>query len=148
MSIAGDVYTGTWTSGDDNIATVDGKGNVTGVKPGVVNITLVSASENGDVQTTTTSVIVSAIPVSVSVIPNPNNGNFSVKGSMGSLNDEDLTLEVTDVLGQVIYRSVVTTQKGKLNETISLNSSLANGMYMLNVRSANEKIVFHFVVER
>ena len=148
VSIAGDVYTGTWTSGDDNIATVDGKGNVTGVKPGVVNITLVSASENGDVQTTTTSVIVSAIPVSVSVIPNPNNGNFSVKGSMGSLNDEDLTLEVTDVLGQVIYRSVVTTQKGKLNETISLNSSLANGMYMLNVRSANEKIVFHFVVER
>ena len=148
VSVADNVYTGTWTSGDDGIATVDGNGVVTGIKPGVVNITHKATNNDGDVRTTITPVVVSALPATVSLVPNPNKGVFMVKGSLGSVNDEEVTLEVTDVLGQVIYKTKTTALGGKLNETISLNSSLPNGAYMLNVHSGSEKMVFHFVIEQ
>ena len=71
-----------------------------------------------------------------------------VRGTVGSATDEDVTLEVTDLLGQVIYRNKVIAQSGKLNETIILNNSLANGMYILNVQSISGNRTFHFVVEQ
>ena len=152
VSIADDVYTGTWTSGDNGIATVDDNGIVTGIKPGVVNIAHAATNGNGEVRTTITPVIVSALPASLTILPNPNKGTFVVKGTLGSpdsyRDDEEVTLEVTDVLGQVIYKTKVTAQGGRLNETITLNNTLANGMYMLNVHSAAEKMTFHFVVEK
>ena len=148
VSVADDVYTGTWTSGDDGVATVDGNGIVTGVKAGVVNITHKATNSDGEIRTTVTPVIVSALPGSVSIIPNPNKGTFVVKGTLGSINDEEVTLEVIDVLGQVIYKAKATALGGKLDENISLSNSLPNGAYMLNVRSGSEKKVFHFVVEQ
>ena len=148
VSIADDVYTGAWTSGDNGIATVDGNGIVTGIKPGTVNITHAATNGNGEVRTTITPVIVSALPASLTILPNPNKGTFVVKGTLGSVSDEEVTLEVTDVLGQVIYKTKVTAQSGRLNEAITLNNTLANGMYMLNVHSATEKMTFHFVVEQ
>jgi glycine rich protein/type IX secretion system substrate protein/Big-like domain-containing protein len=83
----------------------------------------------------------------VKVIPNPNKGNFTVKGSVGTA-DEQVSLEVTNMLGQVVYSSKVMVQGGNLNEQIQLGNNLANGMYLLNVRSAGGTAVFHFVVEQ
>ena len=81
-------------------------------------------------------------------MPNPNKGTFAVRGTLGSTADEEVTLEVTDVLGQVIYHSKVTALGGRLNETIILNNTLTNGMYIMNVQSGTEKMVFHFVMEK
>ena len=67
---------------------------------------------------------------------------------MGSVTDEVVTLEVTDLLGQVIYRNKETAYSGKLNETIRLSSALANGRYILNVQSTTETKTFHFVIEQ
>ena len=84
----------------------------------------------------------------VRVVPNPNTGTFTVKGILATTHDEEVTLEVTDVLGQVIFKDKVTAFGGKINETISLSNSLANGMYMLNMSTANESKTFHFVIEQ
>ena len=92
--------------------------------------------------------IVSAAPAIINVLPNPNKGVFTVRGTVGSMADELVTFEVTDLLGQVIYRSKVTAYEGKLNETITLSNALANGMYILNVQCAMETKTFHFVVEQ
>ncbi len=54
---------------------------------------------------------------------------------MGSTEDEEVTLEVTDVLGQVIYKNKVTAYGGRINETIALSNALANGMYIMNIES-------------
>src|SRR6185437_5262290 len=43
----------------------------------------------------------------ITVLPNPNKGAFTVKGSLGTNNDEELTLELTDLLGQVVYNHKV-----------------------------------------
>jgi hypothetical protein len=80
--------------------------------------------------------------------PNPNKGAFTVKGTLGSTADEDVTIELTDVLGQVVYKSQVTARGGNLDEHIQLSSTVANGMYVLSVHSATESKVFHVVIEQ
>jgi Secretion system C-terminal sorting domain len=83
----------------------------------------------------------------IQLVPNPNKGTFTVKGSLGTASEE-VTLELTNMLGQVIYTSKITTRNGEINEKIQLNSTPANGMYILNLRSATENKVFHMVIEQ
>jgi hypothetical protein len=82
------------------------------------------------------------------LIPNPNNGTFTVKGNVAGLNDGAVTLEVTNMLGQVIYNREAQINAGELNEQLMLGNNLANGMYLLNVRSGSAQKVFHFVIEK
>ena len=81
------------------------------------------------------------------LIPNPNSGLFTISGSLGVNSDEVVSLEITNMLGQVIYKQNTATQNGNLNEQISLSNTLANGMYMLNVISGTNHKVFHFVIK-
>ena len=82
------------------------------------------------------------------LIPNPNTGAFNIKGSLATTTDEDLAVEVTDMLGQVIYKKQIRSDNGKVNQQIDLGNNLANGMYILNISGGNENKSFHFVVER
>ena len=84
----------------------------------------------------------------INVLPNPNKGEFTVKGSLGTINDEDVSIEVTDILGQVVYRAKVVAKNGKLNEQVKLNGNVANGMYMLSLHTDTENKVFHIVIEQ
>jgi len=83
----------------------------------------------------------------MSLVPNPNKGDFTVKGSLSSAADQEVTLEVTDLIGQVVYSAKANAVGGNVNEHIQIGN-LANGMYLLNLRSDNENIVFHFVIEQ
>jgi hypothetical protein len=83
----------------------------------------------------------------IKLIPNPNNGQFTIKGSLAVTTDEEVSLEVTNVIGQVVYTSKVMVHNGEINERIQLNN-LANGMYMLNLRSVSDSKVFHMVIEQ
>jgi hypothetical protein len=81
----------------------------------------------------------------IKVMPNPNKGAFAIKGTIGTGN-EAVAVEVTNMLGQVVYSSKVVTSNGVINEQVQLNSSLANGMYLLNIRSGTENKTIHFVI--
>lgn len=84
----------------------------------------------------------------IRIMPNPNKGTFTVKGSMNTTADQDVVMEVTNMLGQVVYTAKVAAHNGSINEQIQMNSSLANGMYILNLRSGSDIAVFHFVIEQ
>ncbi len=84
----------------------------------------------------------------LTVVPNPTKGVFFIKGSLGTAHDQDVTLELTNMLGQVVYHSTIPAKNGKLNNKVELDGSLANGMYMLNVRMENGNKVFHLVIEQ
>jgi len=108
--------------------------------------------------TTSKSVIVSLIGVSVKqisasgadirLLPNPNKGSFSLKGTLAAANDQELTAEVTNMLGQVIYTAKVQAVNGIIDQAITLPNTPANGMYLLNLSSGSEHTVFHFVIEQ
>jgi uncharacterized protein YjdB len=85
--------------------------------------------------------------IDMTVIPNPNNGAFVLKGTTGTGLNEEVSLEVTNMVGQVIYKNQLTAHEGAINEEVQLGN-IANGMYLLNVISGNEHKVFHIVVKQ
>jgi hypothetical protein len=80
------------------------------------------------------------------VFPNPNKGDFTIKGAITSSDDVAVAIEVTDMVGKVIYQSEVTAVNGKLNEKISLQNGISNGMYMLILKTGTESKTFHFAI--
>ncbi len=86
-----------------------------------------------------------ASSANLSLAPNPNRGAFIVKGTLGVLTDQNVSLEVTDLLGQVVYKSNVVVHEGNLEEQIAL-SGIANGIYLLNVHSESGNSTLRFVV--
>jgi len=83
----------------------------------------------------------------VRLIPNPNSGQFTIKGTVG-ISDPNAFIEITDMMGQVVYKSNVTVKAGAINEQIQLSNTMANGMYILNLHSGTKNHVFHFVIEQ
>ncbi|MCW3123757.1 MAG: hypothetical protein JWQ38_3249 [Flavipsychrobacter sp.] len=83
----------------------------------------------------------------ITVSPNPNKGTFNVRGSLSTTNDEQVALEITDMLGRVIYKNTTMAPGGNINEQLQV-SNVAPGIYLLSVRSAGEHNVFHLVIEQ
>lgn len=83
----------------------------------------------------------------ISLVPNPNNGTFSVTGSLGLVADEEVTAEVVNMIGQVVYTGKFMTQNGNVDAQVQTNN-LANGQYMLNLHSSAGNGVVRFVIER
>lgn len=83
----------------------------------------------------------------VTIYPNPSNGSLVVHGDVPGMNEE-VVIEISNVLGQVIYRKPVVISNGVLDENVQLSNTLANGMYMLNLKTSAENKVFHFVLEK
>lgn len=146
VSLVSEVEGGEWTSSDDNVATVDNMGIVAGIAEGSASITHRSAGSNGETITTVTQIIVNSLPFTVSIIPNPNTGAFTVQCKIGSNTNEPITLEIMNMAGQVVYSSELEAAGGTVSKEVFLNRNLANGMYLLNVKSGTESKVLHFVI--
>lgn len=82
----------------------------------------------------------------VELFPNPNTGSFAIKGSLEGINDGDVSIEATNVIGQTIYAGKATVANGELNKSVQLSNPPA-GIYLLRVSKDSETKVFRFVVE-
>jgi hypothetical protein len=78
--------------------------------------------------------------------PNPNRGSFVVEGTLSNLKDDKATIVITDLLGQVIKTTNAVVHNGMLKEQITLDNSIADGIYLVSVTSGNDRVVFHMVV--
>jgi hypothetical protein len=145
-----------------NGTTITGATSATYVAPKVTNNDVVSCfiTVNSSCGTQTALATVTVISANVGVqpvvtlsgdirlVPNPNKGQFTITGKLSTSDNQDLVMEITDMLGQVVYKANVTAANGDLNERVVLDRSLANGMYILNLRSGSESKVFHMVMEQ
>ena len=148
---------GIWENNDAGIALVDQEtGVVTGIAPGVAYITY-STTNGIEITSTITAVTVSHQTESIAtqntigslnIAPNPNKGEFNVSGRMTSIADESVVMEVTNMLGQVVYKGAIKSTGGKINEQIVLGNNLVNGNYILNIHSDTEHYVYHFVLDK
>ncbi len=84
----------------------------------------------------------------VQLVPNPNKGSFSLKGNLGVVADEEVTVEVLNMIGQSVYMNTFKTSNGNIDASIETDKTLANGMYLLNLRSSKGNNTFHFVMEK
>jgi len=83
-----------------------------------------------------------------SLLPNPNKGTFTISGSVKGTNDDKVIITVTDVLGQTVHTATATIKNGTISEKITLDNSLANGMYLVHITSGADKAVFHMVLDK
>jgi trimeric autotransporter adhesin len=84
----------------------------------------------------------------IRMVPNPTNGEFVISGALAATDNKEVSIEVIDMLGQVVYKGAAIAKMGQLNERVQLSNNLANGMYILNVHTGNESKVFHFVLKQ
>jgi len=102
-------------------------------------------------------VFISTIPLTVQeqagtmnirLMPNPNNGRFTLKGSIGLNYSGEVPVDITNMLGQVVYRGSLHVSNGMVDAQVLMDGSLANGMYMLTLHLNEGKQTLHFVMEQ
>ena len=150
---------GTWTSSSTPTATVGlSTGLVTGVAVNTANITYTVTNSCGTAYTTTSITVVAAGGRGVSsgssaaspegdirIMPNPNSGQFMVRGMLSNTADAEVAMELTNMLGQVVYTAKTIAKDGKVNEQVSL-TDIVNGMYTLTLRSVAESKTLHVII--
>ncbi len=82
------------------------------------------------------------------IFPNPNTGSFNIKGSVPGPEDQDIDMQITDVLGQTVYTGTLSQLHGHINRQLTLEKTLANGMYLLTIRTADKPRTFHLIIEQ
>jgi uncharacterized protein YjdB len=159
VSLASTVPGGTWSSSNTSVATAGySTGVVSGVSAGLATISYTANNGCGLATATYTVLVASsrqgnnttAVPgteTKVTIYPNPNNGTFTVKGS-GVSEDGAIVVEVTDMLGQAVYHAEVKAVNGVFDQQISITNGLANGMYLLSIRSGSQNSVFPIIVKQ
>ena len=148
IDLGDDAPGGEWTSSDNSIAAVDVSGTVTALAAGDVKVSHTTVDGNGYVSTSATQLTVNPLPFEIKLLPNPNRGAFTIVGTIGSNRDEAVTLEIADMLGQVIYTGKCIAEGGTIKEQVVLRNGLPNGTYLLNIHATVGSKVVHFVVER
>jgi len=91
---------------------------------------------------------VGSAAIDVQLVPNPNNGSFVINGNMGTMATTDVLLQITDMVGRVVYSNTVTAKGGLLHEKIQFANEASSGMYLLHVRAGNDSKVLRFVVKQ
>ena len=105
------------------------------LKPGRNGTASVTPAETGD--------------ATISVIPNPNTGAFTLSGSMlSSAASTEVKIEVLDVTGKVVFSDAATVDQGTMNKKIALDPSVANGVYLIKVKNADVNKVLRFTLNR
>lgn len=94
------------------------------------------------------SVIDAAAYNNLTVVPNPTTGEIKLSGIVGYTVGEEISITVTNVLGQSVYTRKVVLKNGNINERIVLGNNIADGTYMLSVNGNLGAKVFHIVLKR
>jgi hypothetical protein len=74
----------------------------------------------------------------LSVFPNPTNGNFTIELKVNNQISDRATIEVINMLGQIVLSQNAELDKGKLQQEINL-ANVASGVYLVQV-IANNKV--------
>lgn len=82
----------------------------------------------------------------IELFPNPNNGSFTVKGLLENINDGNVSVEVTNAIGQVIYSGNTAVTNRQLDQSVQLKN-LPTGVYILRLNKDGMGKVFRFMVE-
>jgi len=82
------------------------------------------------------------------LMPNPNTGDFTISGILKKYGDGNVSISITDMLGQTIFKKTVVVTNNVINEHIVLNKSIANAMYLVKIAYGDDHQIFHVVIDR
>ncbi|MBC8046024.1 MAG: T9SS type A sorting domain-containing protein, partial [Fimbriimonadaceae bacterium] len=70
-----------------------------------------------------------------SIYPNPAKDYFIIEFNAGELNNAEIKITITNILGEAIYTERSNLISGKLNKTIPLNNNIPAGVYTVQITS-------------
>ena len=79
----------------------------------------------------------------LAIYPNPNNGNFRIKGLV---TNEPVSFAVKNVLGQIVYSKDIPEARTAIDEEVLLPHSIPAGIYLLDIKQGNSRDVIKFRV--
>jgi hypothetical protein len=82
----------------------------------------------------------------IQIVPNPGNGSFTITGD--NLAGNNAEIRVTDMAGRSVYTEQILNINGTINKAIQLPESVANGIYLMNLQTEQERITAKIVVEK
>ncbi len=152
-------FGGVWSSSNTAAATVNGSGVVRGAGAGVTIISFTS-NNSGCVATRTvtvnacrqsegtdnTAMAETQVMQDIKVFPNPNNGLFTIRGTLMQVTGQ-ATVSIVNTLGQTVYQSAMKVTNGMIEEQIDLGHNLPAGIYLLNIISGGERATVRLTVE-
>ncbi len=83
----------------------------------------------------------------LNLFPNPNNGNFTLSGTLSASTNKEVTYEVVDMLGRVLNTGTTQPKNGTIDQQINL-ANIAEGAYLLRVQTETRSETFHFVISK
>ncbi|PZF70923.1 NHL domain-containing protein [Taibaiella soli] len=89
---------------------------------------------------------VNAGDASFGLYPNPNDGNFMVKGMLVDKAQRTVTLEVFNAIGQRIYREDAAVVNGSIEYTVVLPKALPAGNYFLRLNADGNNNTIRFSI--
>lgn len=87
----------------------------------------------------------SALPVSLSIYPNPNGGTFHLS-MKGKPMNEPLEMRVSDIVGKEVHREASIKFNGQLDRDLDLRE-LGSGIYFLTFRSGEAQATQKLVIK-
>ncbi len=105
-----------------------------------------SGTSNTLIVSTTVGVAnVTAALENIGLYPNPNNGTFTIKGDISGT--APISLEVTNIMGQIVYKDVATVSQGQITKNMAL-PAVADGIYFLRLVQGGGSKIMRFSVQR
>ncbi|MEL6672709.1 MAG: T9SS type A sorting domain-containing protein, partial [Bacteroidota bacterium] len=143
-SIAWDLGDGVGTSGDDTLSYAYASNDTF-----VVTLTVFNECGSSSVSDTvfmTQVGLEDELVREINIYPNPSQGQFEV--SFGNLNLEEVSLTVVTMAGQLVHAVEVGNVFANHREEITLPSSVAAGVYLLQIRTEETVVYKRLSIEK
>lgn len=121
------------------------------VNPGATEITSNGIDDDCDGYVDEFGVGVSSIDQTenrLSVFPNPTDGKFVIELELSDEITSDATIEVINLLGQVMQSQKTSIVKGKLQEEIQFSNEEAEGMYLVKVTTNEIEFTKQIILQK
>jgi len=82
------------------------------------------------------------------VEPNPSSGTFAVSGNIGSNADGPITVEILDMLGRTLFKTLGQATSGNIDIKVDTGDMLSPGTYLISLRAGNYKNIVRLEVQR
>jgi hypothetical protein len=82
----------------------------------------------------------------LAIVPNPTQGRFTITGKIAT--DGPVTVTISNVLGQEVYRQVATATAGMLMHDVVLGSQLAAGTYLVVINSTSGRTTLPLILNK
>ncbi len=128
------------TNGPYRVAITDSCGTLRFTPLTMINVTTCRIEEMSDEQV--------AQMVDVALYPNPNEGQFTINLNSYDLSSSEVSVDVYNVLGQVVYSKLLSLNEGKLNTMIQLPSSIEDGLYNVRIKKGDYETFTKIVVSK